>query len=76
MTPLKTASDVAAILLKSEDWVIRRTRRGEIPHVKVGKTIRYTDQHIEDYLAGLTGTPTAPAVNAWGRRTRASRAAS
>ena len=36
--------------------VIRRTRRGEIPHVKVGKTIRYTDQHIEAYLAGLTGT--------------------
>ena len=33
MTPLKTAGDVAAILLQSEDWVIRRTRRGEIPHV-------------------------------------------
>jgi excisionase family DNA binding protein len=54
---LLTVDDVAALLKVSRSWVYEHTRaRGtpttaRLPHVKVGKYVRFEPQGVRDFLA-------------------------
>lgn len=47
---LLTPREVAAMLSVSTRWVEDATRRGEIPHVRLGRFPRYRRESIERWL--------------------------
>lgn len=47
---LLTDADIGAILGRSHFWVAEQGRRGRIPHLKVGRSRRYTDAHVAEIL--------------------------
>lgn len=49
--------DVAAMLGKSPDWVKRRCATGEFPHLRVGRSIRFTAAHLDQILGLLEQQP-------------------
>lgn len=68
-TPLLAAADVAVILGKSKTWVHEQARAGRIAHHRVGRTLRFTQQDVRDYLATVRrGTA---GENPWGLTPRA-----
>lgn len=53
---LLTVDEVAALLKVPKSWVYERTRRGTIPHLKLGKYLRFPladllFPHIIDFMA-------------------------
>lgn len=50
---LLQAEDVAAQLGVSKDWVYSEVRAGRIPHVKLGRYVRFRAESIEEWIAGL-----------------------
>jgi excisionase family DNA binding protein len=53
---LLTVQEVAELLRVPVSWVYERTRRRgteRIPHVKMGKYVRFRPAEIEAYLEGL-----------------------
>jgi len=40
---------------KSADWVLKHL--DEIPHLKVGRTVRFTRRDLADYLTSVRVTP-------------------
>jgi len=51
---LMDRKEVAAILKVSESTVKKKTASGEIPSVKIGRTVRYRPEDILRYIAGHT----------------------
>ena len=47
---LLTADEVAAVLRVSKAWVYAQTRAGRIPHVRLGRYVRYRLQAIESWV--------------------------
>src|SRR4051812_13438713 len=80
---LLTADEVAEMVGMGVDWIYAETRKGRIPHIKLGRCRRYRLEAIRAWLAALeerlnpTGavakipTGTAAAEDAMARRTRA-----
>ena len=55
-TDLLTVEDVAALLRVPPSWVYERTRRRgleRLPHLKLGKYLRFRLPEVEDYLENL-----------------------
>lgn len=50
---LLDADDVAAALGVSRDWIYAEVRAGRIPHVRLGRNVRFRSQAVEDWIAGL-----------------------
>ena len=50
--PLMTAGEVASYLRCSISTVRRLTRRGELPHYRLGKIVRFRRDEIDAWLAG------------------------
>ncbi|MFX0201143.1 MAG: helix-turn-helix domain-containing protein [Candidatus Hodarchaeota archaeon] len=50
MNELLGIEEVAKILNVPRSWVYERTRRGEIPHFKLGKYLRFDAQAIEKFV--------------------------
>jgi excisionase family DNA binding protein len=48
---LLKAEDVADLLSVSRRWVEDATRRGEIPHVRLGRSIRYRPETVRAWIA-------------------------
>lgn len=48
--PLLDASDVALKLGMSLRWVRQATARNELPHVRLGRSVRYIRADIDAYL--------------------------
>lgn len=48
--PLLTAKDVAELLAVPESWVREATRAGRIPHIHLGRYIRYHPATITAWL--------------------------
>jgi len=48
---LLSVNDVASRLVMSSDWVYRKARAGEIPHVRIGTRVRFRAEDIEDFIA-------------------------
>ena len=53
LVELLTVEEVAALLKVDKSWVYARTRRrgsGRLPHVKLGKYLRFDEKGIRAYL--------------------------
>lgn len=46
-----TAQEVADMIGVHVQWVYKETRRGRIPHIRLGRAIRYRPESIEQWLA-------------------------
>ena len=57
---LLTVDEVAALLKVSRNWVYEHTRKrstprsGRLPHVKVGKYVRFEPRAVREFLARLS----------------------
>jgi excisionase family DNA binding protein len=51
--PLLTADDVAALLRVTKAWVYAETRAQRIPHVPLGRYVRYRESAVLDWIAEL-----------------------
>ncbi|PYD59826.1 hypothetical protein CFR73_09570 [Novacetimonas maltaceti] len=60
---LLTEQGIAARLGVSVTTVARYRKKGEIGYTMVGRRIRYTPQHLEDYLVRNEITPCAAPLN-------------
>jgi excisionase family DNA binding protein len=47
---LLTADDVAAMLGMGTDWVYAQVRAGRIPHVRLGRYVRFREESIEAWI--------------------------
>jgi len=57
--PLLTARQVAELLGVSTETVLRWTRRGDLPALRLpGGAIRYRESELDNWLAALTTTTT------------------
>ncbi|CCH77750.1 putative DNA binding domain, excisionase family [Nostocoides japonicum T1-X7] len=73
---LHTPDAVAGMLGKSRGYVMERAAKGEWPHLRIGRTVRFTDEHVSQILHLLEQTPRQPAEqppDPWGRVRRGSR---
>jgi excisionase family DNA binding protein len=50
---LLTADEVADILGMGRDWVYAEVRAGRLPHVKLGRYVRFREASITAWLAEL-----------------------
>jgi excisionase family DNA binding protein len=53
--------EVAALLRKSRSWVYAACERGEVPHVRIGRDLRFRRADLDRWLDGKTARP-APAT--------------
>jgi excisionase family DNA binding protein len=51
--PLLTADQVAAMLQVTKAWVYAETRAGRIPHVPLGRYVRYRRSAVLAWIAAL-----------------------
>jgi excisionase family DNA binding protein len=50
---LLDADEVAGALGVSRDWIYEQVRAGRIPHVRLGRNVRFRAATIEDWLLSL-----------------------
>jgi excisionase family DNA binding protein len=48
--PLLTAAEVASVLRVTQDWVYAASRRDGLPHVRLGRYVRFRRSAIEQWL--------------------------
>ncbi len=60
MTDLLTAADVAETFGRTPGWVNGQCRAKRWPHVKVGKSYRFTAEQVAQIVALLTVGPSEP----------------
>lgn len=60
---LTTPAELAEILKATEEQVLRWRRDHRWPSFKVGKTIRFTPEQVEQIIASHSETPERPAVD-------------
>ena len=53
MDPLLTADEVARLLRVSRAWVYAETRKKRIPHVPLGRYVRYRRSAMTEWIAAL-----------------------
>lgn len=56
---LLTAGEVAALLQVTRSWVYEQTRRNRMPHVRLGRYVRYRRSAVEAWIAGLESATTS-----------------
>lgn len=66
-----SAAEVARALGKSEAWVAREAKAGRISHEVVGRSRRFTEKHVQEFLAQQERRPTAPVVQGLSARSAA-----
>lgn len=57
MTPLLTADQAALLLGVPESWVREHARLGDLPHRRIGKHLRFTEDDIAAYIAASAHGP-------------------
>jgi excisionase family DNA binding protein len=58
MSALLTADQVAADLGVSKDWIYAEVRAGRIPHVRLGRNVRFRADSIDQWIAELESATT------------------
>jgi excisionase family DNA binding protein len=53
MSALVTADQVAAELGVSKDWIYAEVRAGRIPHVRLGRNVRFRADSIDQWIAAI-----------------------
>lgn len=72
-TDTHSAQDVAARYGHTKDYVLRLAREGRWPHLRVGRSVRFTDAHLAQIDAmHEVKAQAATATASWGRKTRRS----
>jgi excisionase family DNA binding protein len=51
--PLLTADQVAAMLQVTKAWVYAETRAGRIPHIPLGRYVRYRRSAVQQWITTL-----------------------
>lgn len=57
---LLTADDVAELMRVTRAWVYAETRRNALPHLRLGRYVRYRRSAIEAWMRTLERGPAAP----------------
>jgi excisionase family DNA binding protein len=57
--PLLTADEVADLLRVTRGWVYSETRARRIPHVRLGRYVRYRRSAVEAWVAELEAASTS-----------------
>jgi excisionase family DNA binding protein len=57
MNALLTIKDAQRLLNVPRSWLYERTRKGEIPHVKLGKYIRFDREELLAWVAARAVKP-------------------
>lgn len=67
-----TDNEIAERVGKSKWFVQEQCKRNGWPHLRVGKSYRFTAEHVAaiDALLERKTQPAAPAANPWGRKAR------
>ena len=53
MDPLLDISEVSRILGVPKSWLYEKTRRREIPHLKLGKYLKFDPRDIEKFVGKM-----------------------
>jgi excisionase family DNA binding protein len=61
--PLLTADEVAAFMRVTRAWVYAETRRNALPHLRLGRYVRYRRSAIEEWMAGAERGPQRRSTN-------------
>lgn len=56
---LLEADDVARYIGMTTDWVYREVRAGRIPHIRLGRYVRFRRESIDDWLVARERGPAA-----------------
>jgi excisionase family DNA binding protein len=64
---LLTADDVAELMRVTRAWVYAETRRDRLPHLRLGRHVRYRRAAIEAWMRTVERGPSQPRERA-GRR--------
>lgn len=56
---LMTPVEVAGFLRKSRSWVYAACERGEVPHVRIGRDLRFRRAELERWLEAQARKPVA-----------------
>lgn len=68
-----TAVEVADLLGKTPAWWLAQARQKKVPHRRIGRSVLFTEDDIDEYLATSRVTPIDPLQSAVpSRRRRAS----
>jgi hypothetical protein len=65
------AEDIAQRLGHSADYWLRKARRKEVPHRRVGRSIWWEDEDVQQIIAAALVAPVDPLASAVPRRRRA-----
>jgi excisionase family DNA binding protein len=68
--PLLTADEVAELLRVTRAWVYTETRARRIPHVRLGRYVRYRRSAVETWVAELEAASTGRYAPRTPRRVR------
>jgi excisionase family DNA binding protein len=55
--PLLTADEVAQVLRVTRAWVYAETRAGRLPHVRLGRYVRYRRSAITAWIDAIEASP-------------------
>jgi excisionase family DNA binding protein len=58
---LLTAEEVAALLRVTPAWVYAQTRRQRIPHLRLGRYVRYRREALETWMTEVETSSSSPA---------------
>jgi excisionase family DNA binding protein len=61
---LLTASEVATLLRMTSGWVYQETRANRIPHLRLGRYVRYRRSAIEAWMGDIENGRTRPPLSA------------
>jgi len=56
---LLEADDVARYIGMTTDWIYREVRAGRMPHIRLGRYVRFRRESIDAWLAGRERGPAA-----------------
>ena len=59
---LLTAEEVADLMRVTRAWVYAETRRNALPHLRLGRYVRYRRSAIEEWMRTIERGPGAPSV--------------
>lgn len=57
---LLTAEEVAALLRVTPAWVYAQTRRHRIPHLRLGRYVRYRREALESWMKQVESSTSSP----------------
>lgn len=59
MEPLLTVKDVAALLNVCEMSIYREAKAGTLPHIRIGRSIRFSKDALDAYIKSQATAPAA-----------------